>query len=313
MIGSGFRRTRRAPSAAAPSTSVARPARKVATGGCPPSSASTRSPAAATATCTAGLSRSPRRTRCAGVWSTLASVFRGDTRSRWGVRALATGSRRSLRAPRGGAGDSGEATASARETCGGTDAGEPTRLGVDRAWGRVVTAVSAALAEASLSARSGASTGASAGAAAVGAGLAGSGAGTTGAGSGAAAGTGAGAGCAATAAWPARRVSWARAAPRVPAEGWEHSATEATAADRRTSRRRRSEPRDGRTASRAQPPPSGRDPRSGRLRRRTRPSGPGASRGASARPCSRPSSRSSPSGRASAPGRRTTPRPLLAL
>ena len=83
-----------------------------------------------------------------------------------------------------------------------------------------------------------------------------------------------------------------RAAQRVPGEGWRHSAAGASRADRRTCRRRRSGCRDGRRACRAPFRRTDRRRRSDLPRRPTHPSGPGERPDASAKPCSRPRSRS---------------------
>ena len=85
---------------------------------------------------------------------------------------------------------------------------------------------------------------------------------------------------------------WWRAAQRVPGEGWGHSAAGASRVGRRTCRRRRPGCRDGRRARRAPRRRTDRRPRSHLPRRPTHPSGLGARRDASARPGSRPRSRS---------------------
>jgi hypothetical protein len=64
-----------------------------------------------------------------------------------------------------------------------------------------------------------------------------------------------------------------RAAPRVPGEGWAHSAAEASRVGRRTSRRRRTGCRDGRTECRAPSRRTDRRPQPDRPRRPTHPSG----------------------------------------
>ncbi len=83
-----------------------------------------------------------------------------------------------------------------------------------------------------------------------------------------------------------------RAAPRVPGEGWGHSAAGASRVGRRTCRRRRPGCRDGRRACRAPLHRTARRPRSDRPRRPTALSGRGARRDASTKPYSRPTSRS---------------------